>query len=98
MRQSHILRPNTMRTEFSKRFMKRYRQLRVADQKRFDQRLDLWKVDPNNKSLGVHKLKGDYAGFYSMNIGGDLRALYKVLDDGSVVLFDFIGTHSQLYG
>jgi mRNA-degrading endonuclease YafQ of YafQ-DinJ toxin-antitoxin module len=42
-------------------------------------------------------LTGEYAGLYSINITGDIRALYEKIDE-SYVIFGFIGTHSQLYG
>lgn len=42
-------------------------------------------------------LTGEYAGLYSLNITGDIRALYEKIDD-AYVIFGFIGTHSQLYG
>lgn len=42
-------------------------------------------------------LSGNYSGFHSINITGDIRALYEEID-GSYVIFEFIGTHSELYG
>lgn len=42
-------------------------------------------------------LTGEYAGLYSINITGDIRALYKKVGD-TYAIFGFIGTHSQLYG
>jgi mRNA-degrading endonuclease YafQ of YafQ-DinJ toxin-antitoxin module len=42
-------------------------------------------------------LTGEYAGLYSINITGDIRALYEKIDD-TYAIFGFIGTHSQLYG
>ena len=47
--------------------------------------------------LHLHMLTGEYAGLYSINITGDIRALYEKIDD-TYVIFGFIGTHSQLYG
>ncbi len=86
-----------MNTDFSKQFFKQLNKLPAAAQERFWSRLDIWRVNPAEPMLHVHRLKGKYQGFYSMNVSGDLRALYKVMDDGSVVLFDLIGSHSQLY-
>ena len=47
--------------------------------------------------LKVHPLKGKYAGYWSMSISGDIRALY-VSEGETIVIFALIGTHSQLYG
>jgi addiction module RelE/StbE family toxin len=87
-----------MTVRFTKRFTKQYDRLVLKDQIQFDNRLDILKANPNSHILRIHNLKGQYTGFRSMNIRGDLRALYKEFDDGSVLLFEFIGTHSQLYG
>jgi len=46
--------------------------------------------------LNNHPLKGKYADCRSINIGGDLRAVYKYTDENSCV-FIKIGTHSELY-
>lgn len=86
-----------MKIDYSKRFNKQYGRLRAAEQLRFKTRLRLWEEEPTNPILRVHALEGVYLGFYSFNVGGDLRALYKFVGD-EVILFDFIGTHSQLYG
>lgn len=32
-----------------------------------------------------------------ISVGGDLRALFQVVD-GTIVIYEMIGTHSQLYG
>lgn len=86
-----------IKIEYSKRFTKQYTKLNPKIQKHFKQRQRLWLSDPYNPQLHLHMLTGDYAGFYSINITGDIRALYEKIGD-SYVIFGFIGTHSQLYG
>ena len=86
-----------MKIEYSRRFIKQFRKLRPAEQIRFEKRLILWEKNSAHSSLRVHKLQGKYIGFYSLNVGGDLRALYKSIHK-QAILFDFIGTHNQLYG
>jgi addiction module RelE/StbE family toxin len=79
------------------KFKRQYKKLPQKLQERFDERLRLFVVDPTDVRLRVHPLKGSYAGYWSMNVSGDLRALfYREGDD--VVIFALIGTHSQLYG
>lgn len=88
----------SMRIEFSKRFVKQYTKLSPKIQQQFDARLNLFRKDPYNKQLRNHALTGTYMGLRSINISGDLRALYKELESGEIVIYEFIGTHSQLYG
>ncbi len=66
-------------------------------QDKFDERLQLWLDDPSDSRLRIHLLKGKYAGYWSMNVTGDVRALYYYEGDVAVV-FALIGTHSSLYG
>ena len=57
----------------------------------------LWSQKPNDESLRLHKLSGKMSRFYSIDIAGDLRALYEIVDN-EVFLYQMVGTHSQLYG
>lgn len=86
-----------MKIEYSKKFLKQYYKLSPKIQKQFQKRIVLWLQDPYNLQLHMHALSGEYAGFYSINITGDIRALYQKIDDTDVT-YGFIGNHSQLYG
>jgi addiction module RelE/StbE family toxin len=86
-----------IRIDYSHHFIKQYRKLPATDRAQFEKWLCLWQQDQTLQVLNVHKLKGGLRGFYSMNVRGDLRALYRY-EGETIVLFDFIGTHSQLYG
>ena len=46
--------------------------------------------------LNNHALSGEYEGYRSINITGDLRVLYR--REGEVVIFVTIDSHSNLYG
>ena len=85
-----------MPVRFSKRFDKRFAQLSAENQRRFYDRLELFFSDRTHPILRLHPLKGKYKGYHSINVTGDLRAIFKYQPDGSLV-FLFIGTHSQLY-
>jgi len=82
--------------EFTRRFEKQYRKLRPSQKDRFKERLRLFEQDPNSKVLRNHPLKGKYIGYRSIDIAGDLRALYYI-DGEKIVIFAFIGSHSELY-
>ncbi|MFO0971031.1 MAG: type II toxin-antitoxin system mRNA interferase toxin, RelE/StbE family [Candidatus Saccharimonadales bacterium] len=55
-------------------------------------------ADKRQKQLRDHALTGKYRGYRSINITGDIRALYYEKEDGRIVIFAFLGTHGQLYG
>ena len=86
-----------VKIEYTKKFRKQYSKLNPRVREQFKHRQRLWLSDPYNTQLHLHMLTGDYAGLYSINITGDIRALYEKIND-SYVVFGFIGTHSQLYG
>jgi mRNA-degrading endonuclease YafQ of YafQ-DinJ toxin-antitoxin module len=97
----------------TKSFDKQYRKLQPKIKERFKQRLGIFTANPFDISLRNHAPKGKYLGYKSIwgtevsgvqkylgyrsiNITGDVRALYTV-KEGALILFVFIGTHSQLY-
>jgi addiction module RelE/StbE family toxin len=86
-----------MKIQYTPKFKKQYKKLPAELQKQFDERLMLFVENPTNPVLRGHPLKGSYSGYWSMNINGDLRAIYLHNGD-AFVIFALIGTHSQLYG
>ena len=85
-----------MTVRFHRNFEKRYRLLRPTERKKTDERLLLFLQDPYHPLLNNHPLKGKYLNYRSINITGDLRALYKLLQPGTY-FFVTIDTHSNLY-
>jgi mRNA-degrading endonuclease YafQ of YafQ-DinJ toxin-antitoxin module len=86
-----------IKIEYTKKFRKQYSKLTPKIRVQFKKRQRLWLNDPYNPQLHLHMLTAEYAGLYSINVTGDIRALYEKIDD-TYVIFGFIGTHSQLYG
>jgi addiction module RelE/StbE family toxin len=86
-----------MTIQYLPKFKKQYKKLPKKFQAQFDERIRLFAVDPTNPMLRVHPLKGSFAGYWSMDVSGDIRALYVRRGD-DIVIFALIGTHSQLYG
>lgn len=78
-----------------KNFVKQYKKLRESEKKRFKERRDLFLQDEFNPILNNHPLKGKYQGYRSINVTGDLRAIFK--REGNMVIFATIGSHSELY-
>jgi addiction module RelE/StbE family toxin len=86
-----------MTIRYLPKFKNQYIKLPKKIQDQFDEKIQLFVVDPTLPMLKVHPLKGNFAGYWSMNVNGDVRALY-IMDGDSIVIFGLIGTHSQLYG
>lgn len=86
-----------MLVRYLPKFKKQYKKLPKKFQVHFDDRLKLFLIDPTLPELRVHPLKGNYAGYWSMNVNGDIRALY-IIQGGTIIIFALIGSHSELYG
>ena len=86
-----------MTIQYLPKFKKQYQKLPIKLQQQFDARLRLFMTEPSAPQLRVHPLRGNYSGYWSMNVNGDLRALYVKRGD-EIVIFALIGTHSELYG
>jgi len=86
-----------MRIEFARSFDRQYVKLPKKIQDKFITRLEMWENNPNAPQLHDHALTGKYRGYRSINITGDVRALYT-RNGETIIIFGFIGTHSQLYG
>jgi addiction module RelE/StbE family toxin len=82
---------------YSKKFIKQLKKQSAKIQELFYARIIIFEDDPNSASLRNHALQGKLKGYYSINITGDIRALYQIVGD-EVYLYDMIGSHSQLYG
>jgi addiction module RelE/StbE family toxin len=81
----------------SKRFEKDFAKLPAATKKKAITTLEKFIVDPQNPTLRNHGLSGKWKGHFSINVTGDTRAVYFVIED-DVVRFVAIGSHSELYG
>jgi len=84
-----------MKITYSKEFIKQAEKLHSKLQLQLYEHIMLFRENPLHPRLRNHALKGKYAAYRSINITGDYRALY--LQSESEVIFDKIGTHSQLY-
>ena len=82
----------TLHKDFEKQFIK----LNPSQQKKFRERRNIFLQEQFHPSLNNHALKGKYLGYRSINITGDLRAIYKKI--GEDIMFIDIDSHSNLYG
>ncbi len=77
-------------------FKKKLKKLTKKDQVKVENNLIIFAQDPNVPILNNHALHGKYLGCRSINITGDLRAIYK-MQDQNVAFFIDIDNHGNLY-
>jgi addiction module RelE/StbE family toxin len=76
-------------------FKKQFRKLSKETQDAFEIRIKFFLVNPTDNILNNHPLQGDRKGYWSINITGNIRAVYKI--QGTIAILTEIGTHSELY-
>lgn len=79
-----------------KNFKKGYKKLTKSQKAKFKERRNLFMINEFDPVLNNHALSGNYQGYRSINVSGDLRALYK--KEQNLIIFVAIGSHSRLYG
>jgi mRNA interferase YafQ len=84
------------RIDYHKDFKKSLKKLTKSAQNKLDDRLRILVDNQSDAQLKNHALTGRWKGYRSINITGDIRAVFKVAENGSI-LFTNIGTHSELY-
>ena len=84
-----------MTIAYTKAFIKQAKKLSPQMRQQLKERLAYFSENPLNRILRNHALNGRYKNYRSINITGDVRALY--LQKENEAIFDAIGTHSQLY-
>ncbi|MBI5003781.1 type II toxin-antitoxin system mRNA interferase toxin, RelE/StbE family [Candidatus Kaiserbacteria bacterium] len=85
-----------MRIVLHKTLEKKLRKLPRTVQDAYKKRRDIFLTNPFEKILNNHPLQGEYVGFWSINITGDYRVIYDLVDD-DLAHFIMIGTHTELY-
>lgn len=79
-----------------KDFKKDFNKLSLKVKKKANERLMLFEQDKFDPILNNHILQGRYTGYRSINITGDLRAIYR--KTSKEIMFVAINSHSNLYG
>lgn len=85
----------TFNTRFRKQYSKAPQKIKTA----FNTRLVLFKQSAQHPQLRNHPLSGTLKGYRSINVTGDWRAIYseRMSSKGKTIVFELLGTHSQLY-
>lgn len=84
-----------MIVKFHKNFEKKFKKLTQSEKDKFQERLKVFIIDEFNPVLNNHSLKGRYLGYRSLNVTGDLRAIYKKAREFAI--FVTLDSHSNLY-
>lgn len=85
-----------MKLVYHPRFKKELRNFSPDVRVQFYERGSLLLDDRSHPMIKCHALHGKYKGFLSINITGDVRAIFYITQDEYV--FVRFGTHHQLYG
>ena len=81
--------------KYSRSFKKDYKKLNLKLRRQCDERIILFQENIFNPVLNNHATHYPYEGCHSINITGDIRALYEEI--GGTIFFTRIGSHSELY-
>ncbi len=84
-----------MQIRYARLFSKQYDKAGTKIKAAFKQKLDFFLQNPFHSQLNNHALTGKLKGYRSINVTGDWRALYS--QSNKTVVFEMLGTHSQLY-
>jgi len=89
-----------VKVRHSKTFEKQYAKVGSDLQRKVKDRIARFSSDPHDPILNTHALTGSMKGMYSINVTGDVRAIFTIETDtasGTHAYFFALGTHSQLY-
>lgn len=85
-----------MKVSFSNDFKKKLNKHQNKIISAFYERLQIFMNDGDAKVLNNHYLKGKYEGYKSINVTGDFRAVYKLVEKEFAYFVD-IDNHGNLY-
>ncbi len=86
-----------MKILLHKNFDKNYKKLKESEKRSLKDRRNIFLKNQFDPILNNHALSGKYQGCRSINITGDIRAIYRVLHNEELAYFITIDTHSNLY-
>jgi addiction module RelE/StbE family toxin len=88
------------RIEFTDDFNTQRKAAPLAIKEAFRETLALFLEDPHHPFLRNHPLTEQFAGYRSIDVTDDWRAVFKESSTGDrvVITFHLIGTHQELYG
>ena len=85
-----------MQIRFHHNFRKQFQKLNRRQREKAEERLATFIENPFDPVLRNHPLKGRYLDYRSIDLSGDLRAIYKYKSENEAI-FVILGKHSELY-
>lgn len=87
------------RVEFRPFFNKQRKKAPLEIKQAFREVLALFLEDSDHKFLRNHPLKKNLAGYRSIDVTEDYRAVFKIRNTKTetIIVFHLLGTHAQLY-
>jgi len=86
-----------MQITSTKKFDKQYKKLPKRAQQKFNKKITLLASNLYHPLLKTHKLHGKFDGCTSLNVTGDVRAVFRLKEEGLLCVFIAAGSHSELY-
>lgn len=85
-----------MKIFFHRNFEKQFAKLAKSERKKCEERIKLFADSPFNPILNNHQLHGKRKDYRSINITGNLRAIFKFMGENAAI-FISVDSHSNLY-
>jgi len=86
-----------MNVLYHRLFEKRYSKLPLSLQRKVDETISLFLIDPYTPRLRNHALLGILKGSRAISVTNDLRILYQMEGEHVTVLFLDVGRQGQVY-
>lgn len=88
-----------MKVQLAPELIEKLKKEDIRLRKHFKKAIDLFSKDHSNPELNNHKLHREWAGFRSIDITADYRAIYQEDNEGDEPMAYFVAfdTHKQLY-
>ncbi len=88
-----------MRVKLSPEFYKRLKEANVRIRKSFKEQIAIFQKNLKDPRLDNHTLRDEYAGYSSIDITADWRAIFEIIGDGedAVAWFVDLGKHKDLF-
>jgi mRNA-degrading endonuclease YafQ of YafQ-DinJ toxin-antitoxin module len=90
-----------MKWQLSPRLIDKLKKVDVRVRKSFYESIRLFEQSSYDLHLDNHALEGEFAGFRSIDVTNDYRAIYEEVPSGSpepIAYFFLLGTHKEPYG
>ena len=84
---------------YTHEFLRLLKKKNVRIRKSVKNSINEFAKNPDSPILKNHSLKREWAGYSSINVTSDYRAIYKEIRhaDEMIIYFTTIGTHKELY-